>query len=307
MRTNYPNFEVILVDNASTDGSVEFVRRTFPEIQVLANSQNLGFAEGNNVGLKKSNGKYVVFLNNDTYVDPNWLNEIVKLMESDPTIGACQCKLLFMDDPQIIDSVGQYMDFLGLVTEHGRGERDIGQYDYPYEIFHAKGAAMVVRKEIIKTVGPFDPKLFINFEDADLCWRIWLAGYRVVLCPRAIVYHKKGSFGIKSIGTLSFFHYIKNNIRVPLKNYSLRNVIKVIPLKILLLLGLIILLIIKRKRAHAVAAFNGLLWNILNFKDTIQERKRIQSYVRKVSDNQFMKRVVKPFTLQRPGYIYLTT
>jgi GT2 family glycosyltransferase len=149
LKSNYPDFEVIFVDNASTDGSVEFVQsnfRGYSNLRIIRNNRNLGFAEGNNVGAKVAKGEYVVFLNVDTKVDPNWLKELVTAMESDESIGAAQSKLLQFDG-RTIDSAGDFINFYGFGWMRGHGEIDRGQFNKIDEIFSARGAAMIVRKK----------------------------------------------------------------------------------------------------------------------------------------------------------------
>jgi GT2 family glycosyltransferase len=309
LNTNYPNFEVILVDNASTDGSVEFVKKNFPSVKVIANKVNLHFTGGNNIGIKAARGEYIVLLNNDTEVHPNWLSEIVKVMEIDPSVGLCQCKLLFMDNREEIDSTGGFINYLGLCEERGKGEIDKHQYDQIDEIFHAKGAALVVKREVLNEVGLFDSFFYYNYEDVDLCWRARLRGYKVVFCPKAIVYHHRSSptkkkFQLKSEG---MFHSAKNVIRMIIKNYALINLIFVLPVLILIEISAAVLLPIKGQKDYSKAIVKAMLWNIRNIKSTLEERRKIQ-LMRRMSDKDIkraMKRVLK-LDLKRPEFTSAT-
>jgi len=240
--------------------------------------------------MKVAQGKYIVLLNNDTEVHPNWLSEIAKVMETDPSVGLCQCKLLFMDKRDEIDSTGGFINYLGLCEERGKGEKDIHQYDQVDEIFHAKGAALVVKQTVLNEVGLFDPLFYYNYEDVDLCWRARLRGYKVVFVPNAIVYHHRSSptkkkFQLKSVG---MFHSAKNVIRMVIKNYGFANLITVLPVLILVEMGAAILLSIKGQKDCSKAIISAILWNIRNMKSTLEERRKIQS-MRVVSDENIRK------------------
>jgi GT2 family glycosyltransferase len=232
LNTRYHNFEVIFVDNASTDGSLEYAKKRFGKnrrLRFVVNKKNYGFAKGNNIGLRHAKGEYVVFLNIDTEVDPNWLTELVKVMDSDPTVGAAQSKLLTMDDQKRIDACGLTLTPYGFFAERGSGEVDRGQYDSAVEIFAAKGAAMAVKREVLEKVGPFDEDYFIFAEEVDLCWRIWLAGYRVVLVPKSIVFHF-GAGIVKMIWPQkSPPYWYRNTLVTFLKNASTKNLLKMLP------------------------------------------------------------------------------
>jgi len=191
LNTSYPNFEIIVVDNSSKDGSVDLIKRSFgssPRLTVQQNERNFGFAEGNNIGARLANGKYIVFLNVDTQTDSEWLTKLVEVMESDESIGAAQNKLLLFDH-STIDSTGDFINFYGRGWMRGYGEQDKGRYNKADEVFSARGAAMIVKKQVLEEVGYFDPAFFMVCEDIDLSWRIRLRGCKVMFVPKSIVYH----------------------------------------------------------------------------------------------------------------------
>ncbi len=193
-QTNYPSFEVLFVDNASTDDSVAFVERNFGEdarLRIIQNEQNFGFAEGNNIGIRKALGKYIVLLNSDTRVDPEWLTALVSTVRP-PEVGAAQSKLLQLGAPELLDCAGGFLDYYGYHFERGQGERG-SKYDQPGEIFYAKGASILIKREVLEKTGLFDPDLFIYHDETDLCWRTRLSGYTVLFSPKSIVYHASGS------------------------------------------------------------------------------------------------------------------
>jgi GT2 family glycosyltransferase len=188
---DYNNYDVIVVDNASSDGSADLVGLNFPRVKLVTNSKNLGFGGGMNAALKHAKGDYILFLNNDTEVDPSCLKEMVTTAESDPSIGIVTCKLLDLDRRNIIDAVGGFMiDRYGFPFAIGHGEIDRHQYDRVRDIF-AFGILLIRTKALVR-IGDFDEAYFTYGEDIDLCWRAQLAGYKIIANPSAIIYHKSG-------------------------------------------------------------------------------------------------------------------
>jgi GT2 family glycosyltransferase len=293
-KTNYPNFEVILVDNASTDGSLTLIMELFgsyPCLKIVYNTKNIGLAGGRNVGAKYSKGKYIVFLDHDTKVDPNWLKELVTVMEEDPSIGAAQCKFLLMDDPKRFDSAGHYIDYFGIGTIIGFMEYDRGQHDYIYEILGAQGGAFAVKRKIFEEVGGADEDFFYLFEETDLCWRIWLAGYKVVFVPKSIVYHKGGGTARRIGSERITYLFVRNRITSMIKNYSLLSLLKYLPIHIIIMLGFSFIMIKKHRFKEARAIINAITWNILNLHKIWWKRRKVQK-MRKITDNFLFKRGV---------------
>lgn len=290
-RINYPKFEVILVDNNSNDGSVEFVRENFPKVKIIQNKTNLGFAEANNIGTRKAKGKHLLFLNNDTKIKPNFLDKLVSRMEEDSTIGMCQSKLLLMDEPTKLDVSGGYLTSTGFLKHIGLDEIDRGQYNQEKEIFSPRGACMLIRCDLVKRIGGFDKDFFAYFEETDLAWRVWLAGYRIVYIPRSVIYHKVGA----TTRNLSFsfiqYHSYKNRICSLIKNLELKNVFLLLTFHLFLcfVLALASLFYLKYKRARAILRAIG--WNIRHLGATLRKRKVIQSQIRKVRDRDIFSRV----------------
>ena len=211
LKVNYDNFEIILVDNNSTDGTVEFITKNYPSLIIIKLDSNKGFAEPNNVAAKISKGKYLLFLNNDTVVTPNFISEMVKVMETDKKIAVCQSLLLKPDGS--VDSSGDFIDHLGVVYNSKT------KIDEIREVSSAKGASMLVRSDIFEKLDGFDQKFFITFEDVDLCWRSWILGYRVLIIPTSIVYHE-GGITIKKIKSEIAFHGFKNQLAMKITNFE---------------------------------------------------------------------------------------
>ena len=211
LKVNYDNFEIILVDNNSTDGTVEFITKNYPSLIIIKLDSNKGFAEPNNVAAKISKGKYLLFLNNDTVVTPNFISEMVKVMETDKKIAVCQSLLLKPDGS--VDSSGDFIDHLGVVYNSKT------EIDEIREVSSARGASMLVRSDIFEKLDGFDQKFFITFEDVDLCWRSWILGYRVLIIPTSIVYHE-GGITIKKIKSEIAFHGFKNQLAMKITNFE---------------------------------------------------------------------------------------
>jgi hypothetical protein len=296
----YPNFEIIVVDNGSKDGSQNFIQslpKKFSVIKFIFNEINVGPAKARNQALEIAKGKYVAFIDNDTRVDPNWLINAIKVFESDLTIGACQCKLILEGTNNIIDSVGEYLwqyGFLVHIVTPGE-EKDIGKYDKIFEVFAAKSAGMIARKDVLDKTGYFDEDYFIYMEESDLCWRIWLQGYRVVLIPNSIVYHKFGTSSVilrEKINYLTKFHGTKNHILTLIKNLELKNLFKILPIHVLLWIGISFFFLFRRRQNEAKWILDGILWNIRNYKKVKEKRERVQKS-RIVSDQEILPIIMK--------------
>ena len=208
---NYENLEVILVDNNSTDESIEFVTKNYPSIILLKLNKNKGFAEPNNLGAKLAKGEYLLFLNNDTVVTENFIDEMIKVIDNDKKIAICQSLLLKPDGS--IDSSGDFLDDLGVVYNSKT------KIDQIREISSARGASMLIRSDVFKELNGFDEKFFVSFEDVDICWRAWILGYRVLVIPTSTVFHSGGST-IKKIKSEIAFHGFKNQLAMKVTNFE---------------------------------------------------------------------------------------
>jgi len=289
LSSNYPDFEIVFVDNASSDGSIEYVKEKFgfnPIIKLVVNDKNYGFALGNNIGARHASGKYLVFLNIDTIVDSSWLKELVSIMDTDHSVGAAQCKLLLMDNPKLIDSAGHYIDWFGIVFVRGRMEEDEGQYEKVEEVFGATGAALIVRRNVFERLEGFDEGFFMMFEEDDLCWRTWIVGYKVLHIPKAIVFHKSGGLRSREGNYKSLFFSRRNRIASILKNYSTKNLIRFLPINISLLFT--ITFFTENKLEYLEAFVKALVCVAQNARKILLKR-RITQAMRVVSDEQLIK------------------
>ncbi len=189
--------EVIVVDNGSTDGSVELIRGEFPEVRTIVNTENTGFAAANNQGIEAARGRYVLTLNNDTELAPRFFDTLMDAAESsDKEVGMWAVKILSLEDKSEIDSVGGLLIYPdGLAKGRGRLERDTGQYDAPGEALIPSACAGLYRKEMLDEVGKFDADFFAYCEDTDLGLRARLAGWRARSVPGAVVFHHYSGTG----------------------------------------------------------------------------------------------------------------
>ncbi len=235
---DYPKdrLELILTDNGSTDGSLDFMREHFPTVRLVETGSNLGFAAGNNFGAEAATGEYVAFLNNDTRVEPDWLNELVKGLLAGQGAGVvCTSSLM-------LDWAGKKIDFLsGGLNFHGFGFQPSyglpleGQNLAPRDLLFACGGSMLIRRDVFLEVGGFDPDYFAFFEDVDLGWRLWMLGYKVTLTPTAITYHRHHGTASEMANHRIQVLYERNALYTIYKNYEEANLNKILPAALLLL------------------------------------------------------------------------
>lgn len=255
-RQTFRDFEVLLVDNGSSDGSLELVRASYPWVELVALPDNRGFSGGNNEGIRRARGRYVALLNNDTEVEPDWLAELVGAIEARADVGLCASQVLFFDRRDTLDSAGDYFGTNGVAGKRGHLE-PAARYPEPQEVFGACAAAALYRRSLLDQIGLLDEDFFLIFEDADLSFRARLAGHRCLYVPSARVYHKTNA----SIGTYShtYVYYGQRNVEyVYLQNMPLPLLLKYLPAH--LFYGLL---------AAAFFASRGRLWSFLRAKAAV--------------------------------------
>lgn len=189
---SYLNHDIILIDNDSSDDSVKMTKEYFPWVKIIPFSENYGFGKAYNMAIKQLEYEYILLLNNDTIVEKSFVEELMNIMLDDPRIAICGSKILMMDNPHIIAHAGGKISQLGTGIDIGLGLSDTHRYDHLTDAGFVCGASMLVRRDIFLELGGFDPDYFAYNDDVDLCWRVWLKGYRVVYVPTSIIYHKCG-------------------------------------------------------------------------------------------------------------------
>lgn len=232
--------EIVVADNASTDDSVAFMKERFPEIQLIENGCNGGFATGYNMALKQIEAQYYVLLNSDIEVSPHWIEPIIELLDADPQIAACQPKILsyyHKEQFEYAGASGGFIDKYGYPFCRGRVfqnlEKDEYQYDEVREVFWATGACMFVRADLYHEIGGLDDSFFAHMEEIDLCWRLKNAGYKVYCCPQSWVYHIGGGTLPKNSPRKTYLNF-RNNLSLLVKNLPKRRVHRIILYRILL-------------------------------------------------------------------------
>jgi GT2 family glycosyltransferase len=271
LKTDYPNFEVIFVDNGSTDNSIEYIQKYYfhTKIKIIKNKENFGFSEGFNTGIRVTKGKYIVLLSNDMVVHPNWLNPIVELMESDPQIGLAGFKRLAYGHTNLLDSIGGNLYLCGRVNPIGASEIDTGKYNTNTDKLDFIGGAFTLRRTTLQKVGLLDPEFKIFSEDTDLCYRIRKKGFKTTYVHDAIIWHK-GQITLKGIdpkGLYMEYMFNKNRIRFALIHFTLKRV-----------LGTIIIDTIwfitnnSTSKNLLLQAYN---WNLKNMSNTLKRRVQI--------------------------------
>ena len=215
----YCPLELIVVDNASTDGSADLVKERFPDVNLIVNQTNLGFGGGNNVGIRASQGRYIMMLNNDTRLDSRCVEELKRSVEKEDRYGACASKILLEYEDNLIDAAGIVVCPDGLSIGRGRLEKG-NTYDEEAEVFFASDCACLYRREMLEDIGLYDEDFFAYADETDMGWRAQLAGWKCIYNPKAVVYH----FHSASAGTYSPFKaYLveRNRIWVAIKNFPI--------------------------------------------------------------------------------------
>lgn len=230
LKTQYSPVEILVVDNASSDKSIEIIN-SYPEVRLFRNPVNVGYAAGNNIGFKMARGKYIVTLNNDIAVEPDWLNDPIRCLEEDKSIGVVSCRQMNYFRRQMIDGLYQiptrYLIFLNYGADHEYDSSD-PLHSKPGFVIGANGASAVYRKKMLEEIGYFDESYFAYHEDCDLSYRAFLGKWNCLYVPTAVVYHMRSfSFKGKARSYSTFFE--KNRYRFILKNFSMPSIIAHLP------------------------------------------------------------------------------
>ena len=285
-KADYKNFECIIIDNNSSDESVEYIEEHFPQIQIIKLEKNLGFAKPNNIGAKQAKGEFLLFLNNDTIPNSDFISKLIDVMKKDPKIAICQSLLL--KENEMVDSAGDFVDTLGRAYSSKKIPKGNSL------ILSARGASMIIRSQLFSDLGGFDEKFFVSFEDVDLGWRAWIMGYKVQIVPNSIVYHLAGQT-IKKIKNEIQLHGYKNSLILRLTNFEFS-----LALKSIIILFFVILMrrIFKIKvledpdqspfSPSMSKMFSAFCWVIKNSRYVLTKRKDI-NLKRKVSTKQLIE------------------
>ena len=307
LKLTYKNFKITVIDNGSTDDSVNFIRKKYPIVNLIENKKNYGFAGGYNRAIPLSKSDFILFLNNDVIVDKNFLTEMIKVAVSDNRIAVLQPKVLSLRDKKMFDhagAAGGFIDLFGYPICRGRVfdtiEKDNGQYNDLIDVFWVCGVSMLIRRNVLKETGLFDEDFFLYAEEIDLSWRVNLLGYRLVYAPKSVIYHVgKGSSSKEPFKMLYLFH--RNHLLILLKNYSTKNLIWITPIKMMLELITFFVSLSKLNFKKSLSKLNFMrapaillvfLWIITHPFLILNKHKEVQR-MRKVDDEAIMRKMLK--------------
>tara|TARA_Y100001980_G_C14542882_1_gene321395 strand:+ start:107 stop:1156 length:1050 start_codon:yes stop_codon:yes gene_type:complete len=295
-KTNHNSYEVIVVDNASTDGSQSWIKSTFPQIKLIENDKNYGYAGGCNIGALEAKGNYLVFLNNDTIQDPGWIQNLENILKKDNRIAAVQPKVLNYFNRNVFDYAGGsggYMDWFCFPYARGRifskQERDIGQYNESKQCFWSSGTAFMIRKDLFFQAGQFDEHFFSHMEEIDLCWRLQAMGFQVWVEPDAVVYHKN-ALSMPMHSHKKYYLNHRNSLIMLFGNYSIKNTLILGSGRIIfemIALGYSVLCL---NWKHASAIVRSLVYLLFHINVILRKRSKFKE-IRKKKDKEIMKNI----------------
>jgi GT2 family glycosyltransferase len=278
-KQTYKDFEIILVDNASKDDSIVFVKNNFPKVKIIQNKKNLGFSGGNNLGVKFSKGRYIFFVSQDTETDKNCLKELMSCIKKSKDTIACP-KILLSYERNKINATGLALHYLGYGWCDNLGKPSKEQNE-EREILFPSGTAFLIDKKIFNSINGFDEIYFAYYEDTDLGWRLRLKNYKVMLVPKAKLYHQY----IFSRHSIKIYFAERNRIVTILKNYETKTLFLILPPLMLTEAGV---LFYSSVNGLLSSKLSGYYWIIKNMSKILKRRKSVQKY-RKVTDKEIVK------------------
>ena len=312
--TDFENLETIVVDNASTDNSVASVRSNYPNVKLIENDKNYGYAGGCNLGAEAASGDYLIFLNNDTVQEKDWISNLIKTINSDDKIAAVQPKILNYYNRNVFDYAGGsggHMDIYCFPFARGRifsfQENDEGQYNNKEKCFWSSGTCFMVRRELFQKAGGFDKSFFAHMEEIDLCWRLYAMGFEVWVEPDSVVYHKN-ALTLPMYSHKKYYLNHRNSLLMLLGNYSIKNIFLIgIPRLILEKMACLYSILMLDWR-HFTAILRSLFWIIFH-PNVIMKKRKSFSKIRTITDKKIMENmmqssiVIKYYLLKKQAYL----
>lgn len=300
LKSSITNYEVVVIDNNSTDESIEIVKefqKNDSRIRILKNEINIGVPASRNIAISHCEGEIIILLDNDTEVQKDSLEQLIKPLVDDASVGAAQALLIDFENRNFIQMAGGHLipQAIWLMGFYERQEYKDVKSKLGNSNIIAISAALAVKKEVLEKIGGYDNLLNNYTDDLDFSWRIWIAGYRVILSYKSIVYHYTKSVTRRAnVGSNNFdiyFHMAKNSFRSILKNYETKNVIRYLPISIFVNTSRAILVLLRRGDFSALFATTLALWWFLkNLPDCLESRAKTQS-IRKFNDKKILKEV----------------
>lgn len=293
-------FEVIVVDNNSQDGSVEYVHSKHSWVKTLQLQENLGFASGNNHGYSIASGEYILFLNNDTRIELDYLQKFLDEFKRTVHSGVAQSKIVFMDNPKFLDNSGSFLTLSSFLYHFGFSKpAHLKQYNVSFPVFSVKGAAMMVSRDVIERIGLFDEAFWCYYEESDFCHRAWLAGFSCWYLPVATCYHKMGATSERFNRDFILYHNAKNRLMSFLKNFSLTSLVYFFPVLITTQFFVSLLTTLQTKSFTPIKIQrDAWLWAMKNWSNIMCKRKHTQE-LRKRSDLAILA-----YTMKNPRLMY---
>jgi len=292
LKSNYKNFEIILVDNISKDGSHDKCKEKFPEIKLIKNSENLGYCEGNNVGIRIAKGEYIVILNPDTIVHPDWISELLSAFIKNGD-GIYQPKFLATTDHSMLLSTGNMIQIFGFGYSRSKGDIDKGQFEKFEKINFASGTCIFTSKKILDEIGLFESFLFAFHDDFELCWRGALIGINSFYVPSAIVYHPIEGYSFRW-SPLKFKLLERNRKYCLLTLYSRSTFFKMIPGLLLIDIAVLFFYLSKGMGRMKISADLEILRNLKKINEKYEQNQKIRKVEDKELLNQFKNEVIVP-------------
>ena len=283
LKTDYEKFEIIIVDNDSKDDSVDRCKEKFRDVQIIENKKNLGYCEGNNVGIRNAKGEFIAILNPDTVVDSNWLKELIKGYEIFGD-GMYQPRFLTTNNHKILQGTGNMINLFGFGFARNKGDIDEGQFNEPERIGYASGTCLFTSKKIIEELDMFDSFLFAYHDDLDLCWRAALKNIKSYYIPSSIVYHPREGYTFKW-NSFKFYLLERNRQYCLLTHYSRGTYFKMMPALMIIEIGVFFYYL---KKGVLLSKFKATLNILKNFRHINSRYKEIQNK-RLVSDRELIK------------------
>jgi len=274
----YRNYKVIYIDNNSSDASISFISEHYPDVRIIKNTTNLGYAGAYNLALEKifsENFDGAVLLNPDVIVDRNWLTHLVETAYLDEKIAIAQPKIFLWDGKEnnLANTFGNKINYLGFGFCGNYKEKDSEKFGMDIEITYASGCSMLIKRDCYREIGNLDEKFFMYYEDQDLCWRARMKGFRIMLSSKSIIFHKykfqRGGFHKRKIFLLE-----RNRLYFIIKNYSIRTILLICPALIFVEIGIILDSMLK---GYFFEKLKGYCHIIKNLNPLLADRKNIQS------------------------------
>ena len=282
--SNYKNFEIIVIDNVSKDNSHKKCKEKFSDIILIENMENLGYCGGNNVGIEKANGDFLVILNPDVIVKADWLNELLIAFRKYGD-GLYQPKILATTDHSTLISAGNMIQLFGFGFSRGKGEKDKGQYEKDEEVGYASGTCLFSSSKIFREIGNFDSYLFAYHDDLDLCWKAKLKGIKSFYVHKSIIYHPLEGYSFKW-NSFKFFLMERNRLYCLNKNFTKKTIFKMIPSLILVDIAITLFYLKKGFISEKIKANLDIL---KNYNQISKNHKLIQKN-RIIEDNEIIEK-----------------